>query len=125
MSVALYNPVAVRRLLLVQFIVLVLLSAVFALNSQKWVISAFIGGLSACLPNALFLLLTWLYRYRNQSDGRLSWSFFISEIVKIVMTIALLAIALAVFKAKFLPLCVTYLAVLVVPMLMSAIVTTN
>ncbi|AKJ40653.1 F0F1 ATP synthase subunit I [Pragia fontium] len=121
MSVALYDSVAARRLLLVQFIVVVLLSAVFCLNGQKWAISAFLGGLSACLPNALFLLLTWRQKDNNQANGRLAWSFFIGEIVKIIMTIALLVVALGIFKADFLPLCVTYLAVLVVQILTPAV----
>lgn len=121
MSVALYDSVAARRLLLIQFIAVVLLSAVFGISSQKWAISAFLGGLSACLPNAVFLLLTWRHRNSDQAYGRLAWSFFIGEIVKIIMTIALLVIALAVFKAEFLPLCVTYLAVLIVQIFAPAV----
>lgn len=58
MSVVLYDTLMARRLLLVQFTVVILFSAAFCINSQKWAISALFGGLSVCLPNALFFLLT-------------------------------------------------------------------
>ncbi|MBK5074667.1 F0F1 ATP synthase subunit I [Budviciaceae bacterium CWB-B4] len=122
MSVALYDSVTARRLLLAQFAIVIILSVVFCLSSQKWAISAFLGGLSGCLPNAVFLLLTWRHQDSEQAQGKLAWSFFIGEIVKIILTIALLVIALVVFKAEFLPLCVTYLAVLIVQVVAPAII---
>lgn len=122
MSVVLYDSVTARRLLLVQFIVVILLSAVFCINSQKWAISAFWGGLSACLPNVMFLFITWRHQDKKQAYGRLAWSFVIGEVVKIILTIVLLVVALAVFKAEFLPLSVTYLTVLIVQILAPAVI---
>lgn len=113
MSVALYDTVMARRLLLVQLTVVILFSAVFCINSQKWGISALFGGISVYLPNELFFLLTkWCQGGPQQ--GYLAWPFFIGEIVKIALTIVLLVVALAVFKAEPLPVCIAYLAALVV-----------
>ncbi len=113
MSVALYDTVMARRLLLVQLTVVILFSAVFCINSQKWGISALFGGISVYLPKALFFLLTkWCQGGPQQ--GYLAWPFFIGEIVKIALTIVLLVVALAVFKAEPLPVCIAYLAALVV-----------
>ncbi|WP_159566244.1 F0F1 ATP synthase subunit I [Budvicia diplopodorum] len=122
MSVALYDSVAARRLLLVQFVVVILFSAAFCVNGHKWALSAFLGGLSACLPSAVFLLLTWRHQDNKQAYGRLAWSFFIGEVVKIILTIILLVVSLAVFKADFLPLSVTYLTVLIVQILAPAVI---
>lgn len=122
MSVALYDSVAARKLLLVQIVVVILLSVIFCINSQKWAISAFLGGLSACLPSAVFLLLTWQHQDNKQAYGRLAWSFVIGEVVKIILTIVLLVVSLAVFKADFLPLSVTYITVLIVQILAPAVI---
>lgn len=122
MSVALYDSVIARKLLLVQSIVVILLSGAFCINSQKCAISAFLGGISACLPSAVFLLLTRRHQDNMQAYGRLAWSFVIGEVVKIILTIILLVVSLAVFKADFLPLSVTYLTVLIVQILAPTVI---
>ncbi len=58
----------------------------------------------------------------NAGAGRVAWSFAIGEGLKVVITIVLLIVALGVFKAEFIPLGLTYLAVLVVQIVAPAVI---
>ncbi|ATY92936.1 ATP synthase protein I [Pectobacterium atrosepticum SCRI1043] len=113
MPVSLYSGKVALRLLLLQLVTFALLSAVFSLNSVNAAASALGGGLAAWLPNVLFVLFALRHQSHKPADGRVAWSFAIGEALKVFITIALLVVALGVFKAAFFPLGLTYLSVLV------------
>ncbi|AIA73271.1 F0F1 ATP synthase subunit I [Pectobacterium atrosepticum] len=113
MPVSLYSGKVALRLLLLQLVTFALLSAVFSLNSVNAAASALGGGLAAWLPNVLFVLFALRHQSYKPADGRVAWSFAIGEALKVFITIALLVVALGVFKAAFFPLGLTYLSVLV------------
>ncbi len=56
------------------------------------------------------------------SKGRVAWTFAFGEAFKVLLTFALLAVALAVLKVVFLPLIVTWVLVLVVQVLAPAVI---
>ncbi|KFX16096.1 F0F1 ATP synthase subunit I [Pectobacterium betavasculorum] len=122
MPVSLYSGKAALRLLLLQLVTFALLSAVFSLNSVNAAASALGGGLAAWLPNVLFVLFALRHQSHKPADGRVAWSFAIGEALKVFITIALLVVALGVFKAAFFPLGLTYLSVLVMQIVAPAVI---
>ncbi|QTF10539.1 F0F1 ATP synthase subunit I [Brenneria izadpanahii] len=122
MSVSLYSGKTALRLLLLQLATFILLSAVFTARSLEAGSSALGGGLAAWLPNVLFVLFTLRHQSNKPADGRVAWSFAIGEALKVLLTIALLVVALGMFKAAFFPLGLTYLSVLVMQIVAPAIV---
>ncbi len=122
MSLSLYSGKVAGKLLFIQLMALVLLSALFALRSPQWGVSALGGGLAAWLPNVLFVLFTSCHQVSVPAAGRVAWSFAIGEALKVVATIALLIVALGMFRAAFVPLGLTYLSVLIVQILAPAVI---
>ncbi|MDE9466644.1 F0F1 ATP synthase subunit I [Xenorhabdus bovienii] len=122
MSVSLYSGRIALKLLLLQLMTFVILSVAFCTRSIEWGASAFVGGLACWLPNAIFMLLT-RYQKAKEEDVpiRIAWFFAIGEVAKVVITIAVLIVALGVFKAAFAPLGVAYLAVLIVQIIAPAV----
>lgn len=114
MSVPLYSGKVARKLLFMQLMTFVSISAAFLLKSLEWSASALAGGLAAWLPGAMFMLFALRHQAQTPVPGRVAWSFAIGEGLKVMITIVLLIVALGVFKAEFLPLGLTYLAVLAV-----------
>ncbi|MCE1776992.1 ATP synthase subunit I, partial [Enterobacter hormaechei] len=53
---------------------------------------------------------------------RIAWSFAVGEGLKVIITIAVLVVALGVFKAAFAPLGLAYLAVLIVQIIAPAVI---
>ncbi|KHN54387.1 F0F1 ATP synthase subunit I [Pectobacterium fontis] len=122
MPVSLYSGKVAFRLLLLQLVTFALLSAVFSLNSVNAAASALGGGLAAWLPNVLFVLFALRHQSDKPADGRVAWSFAIGEALKVFITIALLVVALGVFKAAFFPLGLTYLSVLMMQIVAPAVI---
>ncbi|BES86973.1 F0F1 ATP synthase subunit I [Pectobacterium araliae] len=122
MPVSLYSGKVALRLLLLQLVTFALLSAVFSLKSVNAAASALGGGLAAWLPNVLFVLFALRHHSHKPADGRVAWSFAIGEALKVFITIALLVVALGVFKAAFFPLGLTYLSVLVMQIVAPAVI---
>ncbi|OSM94403.1 MULTISPECIES: F0F1 ATP synthase subunit I [Lonsdalea] len=121
MSVPLYNGKVALHSLLIQCVVLLALSAIFATVSHQAAVSALGGGLAAWLPNMVFMLLA-LRNVQTPSAGRIAWSFAVGEALKMLFTIALLVVALGGFHAAFLPLGLTYLSVLVIQIVAPAVI---
>ncbi|WP_413739866.1 F0F1 ATP synthase subunit I [Sodalis sp. RH14] len=122
MSFSLYSGKVAGKVLFIQLLTLGLLGALFALRSPQWAASAMGGGLAAWLPNVLFVLFTWRHQVKVPAAGRVAWSFAIGEALKVVATIALLIVALGMFRAAFVPLGLTYLSVLIVQILAPAVI---
>ncbi|MFJ5444127.1 F0F1 ATP synthase subunit I [Pectobacterium sp. CHL-2024] len=122
MPVSLYSGKVALKLLLLQLVTFALLSAVFSLNSVNAAASALGGGLAAWLPNVLFVLFALRHQSHKPADGRVAWSFAIGEALKVFITIALLVVALGMFKAAFFPLGLTYLSVLVMQIVAPAVI---
>lgn len=108
MSVSLYNGKIALKLLLFELMVLLILSIAFYMNSVEWGLSAFAGGFACWLPNALFMLLIRYQKaVKKEVTIHIAWFFTIGEGVKVIITITVLLIALAIFKTAFLPLGLT------------------
>ncbi|TCL05432.1 MULTISPECIES: F0F1 ATP synthase subunit I [Sodalis] len=122
MSLSLYSGKVAGKLLFIQLMTFVLVSALFALFNSHWSASALSGGLAAWLPNVLFVLFAWRHQVNVPASGRVAWSFAIGEALKVVVTIVLLIVALGVFRAAFVPLGLTYLSVLIVQILAPAVI---
>ncbi len=94
----------------------------FSLKDPFWGISAVSGGLAVLLPNMIFMIFAWRHQAHTPAKGRVAWTFALGEAFKVLLTFALLAVALAVFKVVFLPLIVTWVLVLVVQVLAPAVI---
>lgn len=122
MSVSLYSVKFARKVLVIQLVTFVILGALFALKDITWGASSLAGGMAAWLPNVLFMFLAWRLQGQSPASGRVAWSFALGEIAKVITTIALLIVALGMFRAAFWPLGITWLSVLVVQMLAPAVI---
>ena len=122
MSVSLSGRNVARRLLLIQFLAVIASGLLFSLKDPFWGISALCGGLAVFLPNMLFMIFAWRHQAHTPAKGRVAWSFALGEVFKVLATFVLLVVALAVFRAVFLPLIVTWVSVLVVQILAPAVI---
>jgi len=93
------------------------------MNSVEWGLSAFAGEFACWLPNALFMLLI-RYQKAVKKDVpiQIAWFFTIGEGVKVIIAITVLVIALGIFKAAFVPLGLTYLAMLIIHIITPAVI---
>ena len=122
MSVSLLSRNVARKLLFIQFLAVVASGLLFSLKDPFWGISAVCGGLAVVLPNMLFMIFAWRHQAHTPAKGRVAWTFAFGEAFKVLLTFALLAVALAVLKVVFLPLIVTWVLVLVVQVLAPAVI---
>lgn len=128
MSVSLVSRNVARKLLLVQLLVVIASGLLFSLKDPFWGVSAISGGLAVFLPNVLFMIFAWRHQapWRHQAHtpakGRVAWTFAFGEAFKVLAMLVLLVVALAVLKAVFLPLIVTWVLVLVVQILAPAVI---
>ena len=114
MSVSLVSRNVARKLLLVQLLVVIASGLLFSLKDPFWGVSAISGGLAVFLPNVLFMIFAWRHQAHTPAKGRVAWTFAFGEAFKVLAMLVLLVVALAVLKAVFLPLIVTWVLVLVV-----------
>lgn len=122
MSASLYSGNVARKLLLLQFLVTMVIGLLFYLKDPVWGASALGGGMAVWLPNVLFAFFAWRHQVHTPSKGRISWSFALGEVAKMIATFTILVLALAYFKAVFLPLIITWVSVLVVQILAPAVI---
>ena len=122
MSVSLLSRNVARKLLFIQLLAVIASGLLFSLKDPFWGISAVSGGLAVLLPNMIFMIFAWRHQAHTPARGRMAWTFAIGEASKVLLTFALLVVALAVFKAVFLPLIVTWVLVLVVQILAPAVI---
>ena len=122
MSMSLLSRNVARKLLLTQLLVVIASGLLFSLKDPFWGISAACGGLAVFLPNMLFMIFAWRHQAHTPAKGRVAWTFAFGEAFKVLLTFALLAVALAVLKVVFLPLIVTWVLVLVVQILAPAVI---
>ncbi|EOD6081048.1 F0F1 ATP synthase subunit I [Klebsiella pneumoniae] len=125
MSVSLLSRNVARKLLFIQLLAVLAVMAsglLFSLKDPFWGISAVCGGLAVVLPNLMFIIFAWRHQAHTPAKGRVAWTFAFGEAFKVLLTFALLAVALAVLKVVFLPLIVTWVLVLVVQVLAPAVI---
>ena len=122
MSVSLLSRNVARKLLFIQFLAVMASGLLFSLKDPFWGISAVCGGLAVVLPNLMFIIFAWRHQAHTPAKGRVAWTFAFGEAFKVLLTFALLAVALAVLKVVFLPLIVTWVLVLVVQVLAPAVI---
>ena len=122
MSVSLLSRDVARKLLFIQLLAVMASGLLFSLKDPFWGISAVCGGLAVVLPNLMFIIFAWRHQAHTPAKGRVAWTFAIGEAFKVLLTFALLAVALAVLKVVFLPLIVTWVLVLVVQVLAPAVI---
>ena len=95
---------------------------VFGGKSAEHEVSLQSGGLAVFLPNVLFMIFAWRHQAHTPAKGRVAWTFAFGEAFKVLAMLVLLVVALAVLKAVFLPLIVTWVLVLVVQILAPAVI---
>ncbi|WAH50969.1 F0F1 ATP synthase subunit I [Pseudescherichia vulneris] len=122
MSLSLLSRNVARKLLFIQFLAVIASGLLFSLKDPFWGVSALCGGLAVVLPNMLFMIFAWRHQAHTPAKGRMAWSFAFGEAFKVLATFVLLVVALAVLKAVFLPLIVTWVSVLVVQILAPAVI---
>lgn len=122
MSVSLLSRNVARKLLFIQLLAVTASGLLFCLKDPFWGFSAVCGGLAVIVPNGLFMIFAWRHQAHTPAKGRVAWSFAFGEVFKVLLTFALLAVALAVVKVVFLPLIVTWVLVLVVQVLAPAVI---
>ncbi len=122
MSVSLLSRNVARKLLFIQFLAVIASGLLFSLKDPFWGISAVCGGVAVVLPNMLFMIFAWRHQAHTPAKGRVAWSFALGEVCKVLLTFALLVMALAVFKVVFMPLIATWVLVLVVQVLAPAVI---
>ena len=122
MSVSLLSRNDARKLLFIQLLAVIASGLLFSLKDPFWGISAVCGGLAVVLPNMIFMIFAWRHQAHTPAKGRVAWTFAFGEAFKVLLTFALLAVALAVLKVVFLPLIVTWVLVLVVQILAPAVI---
>ena len=122
MSVSLVSRNVARKLLFIQLMAVIASGLLFCLKDPFWGISAVCGGLAVVLPNLMFIIFAWRHQAHTPAKGRVAWTFAFGEAFKVLLTFALLAVALAVLKVVFLPLIVTWVLVLVVQVLAPAVI---
>ncbi|EML3904160.1 F0F1 ATP synthase subunit I [Klebsiella pneumoniae] len=122
MSVSLLSRNVARKLLFIQLLAVMASGLLFSLKDPFWGISAVCGGLAEVLPNLMFIIFAWRHQAHTPAKGRVAWTFAFGEAFKVLLTFALLAVALAVLKVVFLPLIVTWVLVLVVQVLAPAVI---
>ncbi|HBQ5796659.1 TPA: F0F1 ATP synthase subunit I [Klebsiella pneumoniae subsp. pneumoniae] len=122
MSVSLLSRNVARKLLFIQLLAVMASGLLFSLKDPFWGISAVCGGLAVVLPNLMFIIFAWRHQTHTPAKGRVAWTFAFGEAFKVLLTFALLAVALAVLKVVFLPLIVTWVLVLVVQVLAPAVI---
>ena len=122
MSVSLLSRNVARKLLFIQLLAVMASGLLFSLKDPFWGISTVCGGLAVVLPNLMFIIFAWRHQAHTPAKGRVAWTFAFGEAFKVLLTFALLAVALAVLKVVFLPLIVTWVLVLVVQVLAPAVI---
>ena len=122
MSVSLLSRNVARKLLFIQLLAVIASGLLFSLKDPFWGISAVCGGLAVVLPNLMFMIFAWRHQTHTPAKGRVAWTFAFGEAFKVLLTFALLAMALAVLKVVFMPLIVTWVLVLVVQVLAPAVI---
>ena len=122
MSVSLLSRNVARKLLFIQFLAVIASGLLFSLKDPFWGISVVCGGLTVVLPNVLFMSFAWRHQAHTPAKGRVAWSFALGEVCKVLLTFALLVMALAVLKVVFMPLIATWVLVLVVQVLAPAVI---
>ncbi|HCJ1587448.1 TPA: F0F1 ATP synthase subunit I [Klebsiella pneumoniae] len=122
MSVSLLSRNVARKLLFIQLLAVMASGLLFSLKDPFWGISAVCGGLAVVLPNLMFIIFAWRHQAHTPAKGRVAWTFAFGEAFKVLLTFALLAVALAVLTVVFLPLIVTWVLVLVVQVLAPAVI---
>ncbi len=118
MSVSLLSRNVARKLLFIQLLAVMASGLLFSLKDPFWGISAVCGGLAV----VLLIIFAWRHQAHTPAKGRVAWTFAFGEAFKVLLTFALLAVALAVLKVVFLPLIVTWVLVLVVQVLAPAVI---
>ena len=122
MSVSLLSRNVARKLLFIQLLAVIASGLLFSLKDPFWGISAVCGGLAVVLPNLMFMIFAWRHQAHTPAKGRVAWTFAFGEAFKVLLTFALLAMALAVLKVVFMPLIVTWVLALVVQVLAPAVI---
>lgn len=122
MSVSLLSGNVARKLLFIQLLAVIAAGLLFCLKDPFWGVSAVCGGLAVWLPNVAFMIFAWRHQAHSLAQGQMAWPFAFGEVVKVLVTFALLVVALAYIKAVFLPLIVTWISALVVQILAPAVI---
>lgn len=105
------------KIVMSQAVVVISISVIlFALWGWNIGSSALVGGLIVVIPNFVFATLAFSYAGASASK-KVVTTFFLGEAVKLLLTIVLFALALALLDVHFLALLATYVAGMFLPWL--------
>jgi ATP synthase protein I len=101
----------VVKILSYQILIIFIVVACFAIKGgEQQVLSAFLGGMAAFVPNLYFALR--IYRSVGQEPRKIVNSFYAGESGKLLLTAALFVMIFHVSNIQILPLSISYLAAL-------------
>ena len=96
------------RILLYQMGITAIVTLLFLAHSGMAAMSALVGGLISIIPNSVFVLVT--HRHGGaQSARKIMSSFYLGEVLKILLTATMFAVAFIFLPIKIEPLLVTYI----------------
>ena len=99
------------RILLYQMGITAIVTLLFLAHSGMAAMSALVGGLISIIPNGLFVLVS--HRHGGaQSAKKIMSSFYLGEVLKILLTATMFAVAFILLPVEILPLLVTYIVCL-------------
>lgn len=103
-----------RRIIFTQLAVTGFIAVLYAIGSGRGdAVAALVGGLINVVANLYFARRLYGGR-RIKSAIETVMGFYVGEVVKLFITLALLALAIGVFKLAFLPLFASFVATLLV-----------
>lgn len=108
-----------RRILWIQFVLTLVLTALAAIFGIKPALSVLVGGGVCTLANAI--LAFWVFKpYRAQEAGLMVMRFYLAEIIKIAFILVMFGVAFVLIEGLNLPaLLGAYFVVQVIPVLMA------
>ena len=96
------------RILLYQVGITAIVALLFLAQSGLAAISALVGGLTSIIPNGALVLVS--HRHGGaQSAKKIMSSFYLGEVLKMLLTATMFAVAFILLPVKILPLLVTYI----------------
>lgn len=100
----------VSKIMSYQFLLILIMTAAFALGGKSYALSAALGGAAAFIPNLYFALR--IHRAAGQEARKIVRSFYAGESGKLLLTAALFFMIFQLPHIEILPLLSVYIAAL-------------
>ena len=105
------NYATIVRILYYQFLIIVTVTGIFITkDGEQQGLSAVLGGMAAFIPNLGFSL--WVYKSKGLNAKKMVNSFYVGEMIKLFLTIALFVTIFQFPNIHILPMLASYVAAL-------------